>query len=484
MTASREAGSSTAKVRSAQAGVSFCSAAVLFDLMLHLNAMEPFDNETRRWCVQMQARIGRGWTQDETSERNAMGIGDNGENIACVYGTGEGSTEVVYVGSSAALRCPTLEDHIHIMVSFGPPHLRNLVDRPQEGWDQFLRGLCIDHFAIQLADPKTTAPGEGPLCQKMANAYFFAWRSMCVLICRSRRNHKEHIPAGLLFHCLSGNNRSSAALVAWLIFRHHMTASEGIRLLLQARPTLNPWQERPHILWALKTWEMKMEETYQFVHSVVAEEIPRLTPELIRSALGGGLKVPLPIQVSTRVNYLERFTYSDGTPAPAEPRAKTVPRQAWEMAGQGYRQKRTKNTFVEPVQFQACWWIMAWSWEAFQSFYMDDAQVPPSTNHESKHGPTYANFCKTHAVRFANWDHRWLATLTGDCSAVMDVVALNCILAAYFQKCIPGPGEKSFLGFKGLHAAPFVDTEYIESFCAPITQKIAIFLPDARRGIE
>ena len=73
MTASREAGSSTAKVRSAQAGVSFCSAAVLFDLILHLNAMEPFDNETRRWCVQMQARIGRGWTQDETSERNAMG---------------------------------------------------------------------------------------------------------------------------------------------------------------------------------------------------------------------------------------------------------------------------------------------------------------------------------------------------------------------------------------------------------------------------
>ena len=302
MTASRESECSTAKVRSAQAGVSFCSAAVLFDLILHLNAMEPFDNETRHWCVQMQARIGRSWTQDETSERNSMDIGDNGENGACVYGTGEGSTEVVYVGSSAALRCPTLEDHIHIMVSFGPPDLRNLVDRPQEGWDQFLRGLCIDHFAIQLADPKTTAPGEGPLCQKMANVYLFAWRSMCVLICRSRRNCKEKVPAGLLFHCLTGNNRSSAALVAWLIFRHHMTASEGIRLLLQARPTLNPWQERPHILWALKTWEMKMEATHHFVHSMVAEEIPRLTPDLIRSALGGGLKVPLPVQVSTRLN--------------------------------------------------------------------------------------------------------------------------------------------------------------------------------------
>ena len=196
------------------------------------------------------------------------------------------------------------------------------------------------------------------------------------------------------FQCLTGNNRSSAALVAWLIFQHHMTASEGVRLLLQARPTLNPWQERPHILWALKTWEMRMEETHHFVQSMVAEEMPRLTPDLIRSALGDGLKAPLPVQVSTRLNYLQRFQYSDGTPAPAEPRPKTLPRQAWEMAGQSYRQKRTKNTFVEPVRFQACWWIMAWSWETFQTFYMDDAQVPPSTNYEPKHGPSYANFCK------------------------------------------------------------------------------------------
>jgi hypothetical protein len=446
--------------------------------------MEPFDNKMRHWCVQMQARIDRSWTQSKTSERNSMDIGDAGENIACVHGPGEGSTEAVHVGSSAALRCLTEQDHIHIVVSFGPPALRNIVDRPQEGWDHFLRGLCIDYFAIELDDPQTTAPGEGALCQKMANAYLSAWRSMCILICRSRRNCKENVPAGLLFQCLTGNNRSSAALVAWLIFQHHMTASEGIRLLLQARPTLNPWQERPHILWALKTWEMRLEETHHFVQSMVAEEMPRLTADLIRSALGDGLKAPLPVQVSTRLNYLQRFQYSDGTPAPAEPRPKTLPRQAWEMAGQSYRQKRTKNTFVEPVRFQACWWIMAWSWETFQTFYMDDAQVPPSTNYEPKHGPSYANFCKTHAVRFANWDHRWLASLTADCSAVMDVVTLNRILAAYFQKCIPGPGEKSFLGFKGLHAASFVDTEYVESFCAPITQKIAIFLPDARRGIE
>ena len=224
--------------------------------------------------------------------------------------------------------------------------------------------------------------------------------------------------------CFAGDNRSSAALVVWLVFQHHMTASEGIRLLLQARPTLNPWQERPHILWALKTWEMRREETHHFIQSMVVEKMPRLTPDLIRSALGSGLKVTLPIQVSTRLNYLQRFQHSDGTPAPAEPRPKTVPRQAWEMAGQSYRQKRTKHTFVEPVRFQACWWIMASSWEAFQTFYMDDAQVPPLTNGEPKHGPSYKNVCKTHAVRFANWDHRWLASLTADCSAVLDVVTL------------------------------------------------------------
>ena len=169
-----------------------------------------------------------------------------------------------------------------------------------------------------------------------ANAYFSAWRSMCILICRSWRNCKEDVPAGLLFQCFAGDNRSNAALVAWLVFQHHMTASEGIRLFLQARPTLNPWQERPHILWALKTWEMRREETHHFVQSMVVEKMPRLAPDLIRSALGSGLKVTLPIQVSTRLNDLQRFQHSDGTPAPAEPRPKTVPRQAWEMAGQSY----------------------------------------------------------------------------------------------------------------------------------------------------
>ena len=104
---------------------------------------------------------------------------------------------------------------------------------------------------------RMTSATIGETWSEMANTYFSAWRSMCILICRFRGNCTDDTPAGLLFQCFAGDNRSSAAWVAWLVFQHHMTASEGIHLLLQARPSLNPWQGRPHILWALKTWEMR-----------------------------------------------------------------------------------------------------------------------------------------------------------------------------------------------------------------------------------
>ena len=163
--------------------------------------MEPYNRKMRHWCVQMQIRIHRSWAQDATLERDATDVREVRKDMVCVHDLGGGSPEILHFGSSAALRCLTQEDRIHLVVSFGPPALRNIVDRPQEGWEHFLRGLCIDHFAMELDDPKTTAPGEGGLCQRMANAYFSAWRSMCILICRSRRNCKEDVPAGLPVLC-------------------------------------------------------------------------------------------------------------------------------------------------------------------------------------------------------------------------------------------------------------------------------------------
>ena len=307
---------------------------------------------------------------------------------------------------------------------------------------------------------------------------------MCILICRFRGNCTDDTPAGLLFQCFAGDNRSSAAWVAWLVFQHHMTASEGIHLLLQARPSLNPWQGRPHILWALKTWEMRRRK-------LVTSFRPWLTKgchDWLQTSFGLLLVAPW------RWLYPTKFQrgwiiFSDFNILMApQLRLNHAHREChgkfgkWLVRAIGRREP--KILLWNAVRFQACWWIMAWSWKAFQAFYMDDVQVPPLTNGEPKHGPSYENFCKTHAVRFANWDHRWLASLTADCSAVIDVLVLNRTLATYFQKCIPGPGEKGFLGFRGLHAASFVDMRYAESFYAPITRKIATFLPDARRGIE
>ena len=154
------------------------------------------------------------------------------------------------------------------------------------------------------------------------------------------------------------------------------------------------------------------------------------------------------------------------------------------MAGQSYRQKRTKNSFVERSAVSSLLVDYGLVLESLSSLLHGWRASSTFDQWWAKNGPSYENFCKTHAVRFANWDHRWLASLTADCSAVIDVLVLNRTLATYFQKCIPGPGEKGFLGFRGLHAASFVDMRYAESFYAPITRKIATFLPDARRGIE
>ena len=65
---------------------------------------------------------------------------------------------------------------------------------------------------------------------------------------------------GILFHCFGGINRSSAALCAWLIFRHGLTTQEAVRSLLTARPTLCPWTHQPHVLWALHTWEKNQDQ--------------------------------------------------------------------------------------------------------------------------------------------------------------------------------------------------------------------------------
>ena len=165
---------------------------------------------------------------------------------------------------------------------------------------------------------------------------------------------------GLLFQCFAGDHRSSAALVAWLVFEHNVIAAEGIGLLLRSHPTLQSWHERPH--WALKSWERKQLEIKAVVQSMVEDRIPPVTQQSMRCTFLSALNLTLPNEVTTQLNYLERFQHADGTAASHAPLPHSQPRSAWELTGESYRQKRKKkNKHVDPLKFQACWWIMAWS---------------------------------------------------------------------------------------------------------------------------
>jgi hypothetical protein len=108
----------------------------------------------------------------------------------------------------------------------------------------------------------------------MGNCYFAAWQNMCIKISRSLLGRGDNLSTGLLFHCFGGINRSSAALAAWLIFKHAMNADDAIDVLLKAHPTLNPWVKRPHILWALKTWEKRRLSVCDIVERALSEMTP------------------------------------------------------------------------------------------------------------------------------------------------------------------------------------------------------------------
>ena len=59
----------------------------------------------------------------------------------------------------------------------------------------------------------------------------------------------------VLFHCFGGINRSTGILCAWLVVAYEHSALEAVQLLLQKRPALSPWRNRPYVLEAL--WHLE-----------------------------------------------------------------------------------------------------------------------------------------------------------------------------------------------------------------------------------
>ena len=247
--------------------------------------MDPYDTEMQQWCTDAAAKLRRSAAMPESEwpevDRLVNGFeyhfGDISEwpnDMVRVHPVDRTETATCFLGSLAALRCLRDTKEVHVVISLCTSEMQRIRGQPEEGWAAFLLGMSVEHVTIDLDDPRTKWPGEDSFCEEMGNCYFAAWQSMCVQISRSLSERGDNLSTGLLFHCFGGINRSSAALAAWLIFKHAMNADDAIDVLLKARPTLNPWVKRPHILWALKTWEKRRLSVCEVVERALSEMTP------------------------------------------------------------------------------------------------------------------------------------------------------------------------------------------------------------------
>ena len=189
--------------------------------------------------------------------------------------------EVYFLGSLVAcLHLPTHQanvisshERVSIVLSFCPKEMKRIRGQPSSGWKSWFAELRIQWFSFDLDDPKTRLTGSNGFCEEMANVWMSCWMDMCITLLRHFKQQPLTDEGGILFHCFGGVNRSSAALCAWLIFQRDLTTEDAVHSLLVARPSLCPWKFRPHVLWALKTWEMTQASVVRPQISTIMQEV-------------------------------------------------------------------------------------------------------------------------------------------------------------------------------------------------------------------
>eukprot|EP00435_Cladocopium_sp_Y103_P062878 s730_g24.t1 len=157
-----------------------------------------------------------------------------------VHTGGITSVQTCFLGSLAAVRCLADASDVHVVINLFAADMQRIRGQPEEGWEKFLADKAIEHVSIDLEDPRSARPGADDFCEEMADVFFATWLRMCTQITQFLQARSAGLATGLLFHCFGGINRSSAALVAWLIFNYYMTADAAIAELLRARPSLSP----------------------------------------------------------------------------------------------------------------------------------------------------------------------------------------------------------------------------------------------------
>ena len=109
-------------------------------------------------------------------------------------------------------------------------HLEDTTLKPPHRWEERIPDLvvsCLEQWKI--------------VCGQL-------WKQSMLAVTRGESMH-------VLFHCFGGINRSAGVLCAWLVVGYNYSAEDAVQLLLQKRPSLRPWHNRPYVLEAL--WQLE-----------------------------------------------------------------------------------------------------------------------------------------------------------------------------------------------------------------------------------
>ena len=242
--------------------------------------MEPYDDAMSAACAALQRMIQSSLdmpiedqpTLDRLLAAHQYHFGDISDwpNDICEILPGEMMSleppEIYFLGSLAACRhlrthqetVPLSYRKVSVVLSFCPREMKRIRGQPEVGWKAWFEDLQIRWFTFDVDDPRTYLDDTNTFCQEVGNAWLSSWMDMCCALLKHLKATTQREERGILFHCFGGVNRSSAALCAWLIFRRQLSAEAAVQSLLTARPTLHPWKHRPHVFWALRTWEKNL----------------------------------------------------------------------------------------------------------------------------------------------------------------------------------------------------------------------------------
>ena len=109
-------------------------------------------------------------------------------------------------------------------------HLEDTTLKPPHRWEERIPDLvasCLEQWKI--------------VCGQL-------WKQSMLAVTRGESMH-------VLFHCFGGINRSAGVLCAWLVVGYNYSAEDAVQLLLEKRPALHPWHNRPYVLEAL--WQLE-----------------------------------------------------------------------------------------------------------------------------------------------------------------------------------------------------------------------------------